>query len=200
MKSLGVTGGIGSGKTTVCRMLEGMGAEVFYADAEARRLMNDDAELRKELVAAFGERVYDAAGRLDRAYLAREVFGDSERLARLNGLVHPRVRRALQERKAGAAHRGAPLLVYEAALIYETGGERYVDAVAVVQAPVALRIERVTTRDGVEAHQVEARMQHQLPPETLRERADFLIENDGDLEHLRRQTEALYRRMVVRSE
>ncbi len=196
MKSLGVTGGIGSGKTTVCRMLEEMGAEVFYADAEAKRLMNEDPELRKGLVAAFGESVYNEAGRLDRAYLAREVFGDDGRLARLNELVHPRVRQALLERKADAAHRGVPLLVYEAALIYETGGEAYVDAVAVVQAPIDVRIDRVKARDGVAAEQVEARMRHQLPPETLRERADFLLENDGDLEHLRRQTEALYRRMT----
>ncbi|MEZ4700695.1 MAG: dephospho-CoA kinase [Rhodothermales bacterium] len=196
MKTIGVTGGIGSGKTTVCRMLETMGAEVFYADAEAKRLMNEDPALRAGLIAAFGAETFMEDGRLDRAYLARQVFGDEERLATLNGLVHPRVREALVARKAEAAQRGAPLLVYEAALIYETGGDAYVDAVAVVHAPERARLERVAARDGVDEGQIRARMQHQLPPATLRRRADILIENDGDLEDLRRQAEALFRRMT----
>lgn len=196
MRTLGITGGIGSGKTTVCRFLEELGAEVFYADAEARRLMQEDETLRRQLVEAFGAAVYDEQGRLDRRYLAGRVFGNEAELARLNALVHPRVRQALMDRQVDAARRQVALLVYEAALIYETGGEAYVDAVAVVHAPEQERIRRVAERDQVEAEAVRARIRHQLPPEELRRRADVLIENDGDLGHLRRQAEMLYRKMT----
>lgn len=196
MKTLGVTGGIGSGKTAVCRLFEALGARVFYADAEAKRLMHDEADARAEIVAAFGPQSYDAAGNLDRAYLAGQVFGDAERLAQLNAIVHPRVRRRLVAAKEAAARDGVSLLVYEAALIYETGGEHYVDAVAVVDAPVETRIARVVARDGVTPEAVRARLQHQLPPEELRRRADYLIENTGTLEDLRRQVEAVYEALL----
>ena len=197
MKTLGVTGGIGSGKTAVCRILEELGARVFYADAEAKRLMHTDAEARAEIVAAFGPESYDAEGRLDRAFLARQVFGDAARLARLNAIVHPRVRQALVEAKEQAARDGVDLLVYEAALIFETGGEAYVDAVAVVDAPVETRIRRVVERDGVTPDAVRARLQHQLPPEELRRRADYLIENTGSLEALRQDVEAVYHAVLA---
>lgn len=196
MKTLGVTGGIGSGKTTVCRLFEALGARVFYADLEARRLMEEDPALRADLVAAFGPDTYDAAGRLNRAALAAHVFGHAERLARLNALVHPRVFDAFAEARRRAEADGVPLLVHEAALIYESGGDRHLDAVAVVDAPAAARVARVVARDAVTAAQVEARMQHQLPPEELRRRADFVIENHGSLESLRHQVEQVYRALV----
>lgn len=193
MIRLGITGGIGSGKSTVCRMLEDLGARVFYADEEARRLMNEDPETRADLIAAFGEESYTRDGKLDRAYLAEQVFGNPRNVARINGIVHPRVRRALLETAARAEAEGVPLMVYEAALIFETGGDRVLDAVAVVDAPEAERIHRVTERDGVTDGQVRARMGHQLPPEELRRRADYIIENHGSLGDLRLQVEALYR-------
>ena len=193
MKTLGITGGIGSGKTTVCRMLEVLGARVFYADVEAKRLMQEDPAVRAEIREAFGEASYDAEGRLDRAYLAARVFGDEEAVARINGIVHPRVFAAFERARRQAERDGTALLVKEAALLYEAGGARHLDAVAVVDAPAAERIRRVTERDRVTADQVAARMGHQLPPEALRRRADYVLENDGSLDDLRRQVEALYR-------
>ncbi|GIV60608.1 dephospho-CoA kinase [Rhodocaloribacter litoris] len=198
VKTLGVTGGIGSGKTTVCRMLEALGARVFYADDEAKRIMAEDPAVRAELVDAFGPASYDAAGRLNRAYLAQQVFGDEANVARINAIVHPRVYAAFEQARRRAEADGVPLLVKEAALIFETGGDRHLDAVAVVDAPVEERIRRVAERDGATPGQVRARMAHQLPPEELRRRADFVIENDGDLAHLRRQVERLYRTMTGR--
>ena len=192
LRTLGVTGGIGSGKTTVCRMLENLGARVFYADLEAKRLMQDDTQTRAALVAAFGPETFDAEGRLDRARLAARVFGDEDELARLNGIVHPRVFRAFGAARAQAASDGVRLLVKEAALIFEVGGERHLDAVAVVAAPLDARIARVQTRDQSTPEQIKARMRHQLPQDELRRRADYVIENDGDLERLRRQVERLY--------
>lgn len=196
MKTLGVTGGIGSGKTAVCRILESLGARVFYADAVAKRIMQEDADARAEIAAAFGAESYDAAGRLDRAYLAERVFGDEEAVARINTIVHPRVFAAFEQAKAAATREGLPLLVQEAALIYESGADRHLDAVAVVDAPLDERVRRVSERDRVTPEQVLARVSHQLPPEELRRRADFVIENTGTLEALREQVRAVFAAMT----
>lgn len=197
MKTLGVTGGIGSGKTVVCRMLAERGARVFHADDEAKRLMQEDPALRAEIEAAFGPGSYDADGRLDRGYLAEQVFSSEENARRINALVHPRVGNAFEEAKAQAARDGVDLLVEEAALIFEAGAEARLDAVAVVDAPEEVRIDRVTARDGVSAEQVRARMARQLPSNELRRRADYVIDNAGSLDDLRRQAERLYRAVAA---
>ena len=199
-KTLGVTGGIGSGKTAVCRLFEALGARVFYADVEAKKLMEDDPEARAEIEAAFGPESYHADGRLNRAYLARHVFGRRENVARINAIVHPRVFRAFERAKAQAESDGLALLIHEAALIFEAGGDRHLDAVAVVDAPEAVRIDRVVARDGVNAEHVRARMRHQLPPAELRRRADYVIENTGTLEDLREHVERVYRAMTAGEE
>ena len=192
MRTLGVTGGIGSGKTTVCGFLEEQGARVFYADIEAKRLMRKDPDVRAAIVDAFGEAAYDEEGALDRAYLADRVFGDAEQLDRLNAIVHPHVFKAFEAAKARAADAEVSLLVHEAALLFEAGGDEHVDTTAAVVAPDANRIDWVAARDDVTPDQVRARMQHQLPQDELRERADHVIENDGSLDNLRRKSVDLY--------
>lgn len=192
MKTLGVTGGIGSGKTAACRILEALGARVFYADAVAKRLMHEDEALRAEIKNAFGAESYDAQGRLDRKHLAAVVFGSDENVETINALVHPRVREAFGAEKARAEADGAQLLVHEAALIYESGADAHLGAVAVVDAPEEVRVERAAARDGVPEKAVRARMGHQLPPAELRRRADFVIANGGSLADLRREVERVY--------
>ena len=192
MRTLGVTGGIGSGKTTVCGFLEEQGARVFYADIEAKRLMREDPDVQAAIVDAFGEAAYDEEGALDRAYLADRVFGDAEQLDRLNAIVHPHVFKAFEAAKARATDAEVSLLVHEAALLFEAGGDEHVDTTAAVVAPDADRIDWVTARDDVTPDQVRARMQHQLPQDELRERADYVIENDGSLDDLRRKSVELY--------
>lgn len=192
MTTLGVTGGIGSGKTTVCGFLEEQGARVFYADIEAKRLMREDPDVRAAIVDAFGEAAYDEEGALDRAYLADRVFGNAEQLDRLNAIVHPHVFKAFEAAKARAVDEEVSLLVHEAALLFEAGGDEHVDATAAVVAPDADRIDWVTARDDVTPDQVRARIQHQLPQGELRERADYVIENDGSLDDLRRKSVELY--------
>ena len=192
MRTLGVTGGIGSGKTTVCGFLEEQGARVFYADIEAKRLMREDPDVQAAIVDAFGEAAYDEEGALDRAYLADRVFGDAEQLDRLNAIVHPHVFEAFEAAKARAADAEVSLLVHEAALLFEAGGDEHVDTTAAVVAPDADRIDWVTARDDVTPDQVRARMQHQLPQDELREQADYVIENDGSLDDLRRKSVELY--------
>ena len=195
-RTLGVTGGIGSGKTTVCHILEELGARVFYADDEGKRLLVDDPEAREEIVKAFGEDSYHRDGTLNRRYLAEEVFNDKRKLEKINSIVHPRVFERFNQERIRAEVDGVPLLVHEAALIFEAGGDKHLDAVAVVDAPKELRIDRVSRRDNVSREDVEARMSHQLPPEELRERADYVIPNDGDLEAVRRQVERVYREVT----
>ena len=190
--TLGVTGGIGSGKTTVCGFLEEQGARVFYADIEAKRLMQEDPDLRAAIVEAFGEGAYDEEGGLDREYLAGRVFGDEEQLERLNAIVHPHVFEAFEAAKEQAKEEDLSLLVHEAALLFEAGGDAHVDVTAAVVAPDADRIDWVTERDDVTPEQVQARMQHQLPQDELRARADYVIENDGSLNDLRRKSVELY--------
>src|SRR5690606_26232546 len=194
--TLGVTGGIGSGKTTVCRLFEELGARVFYADEEAKRLQVEDPEARREIVEAFGKESYLPSGELNRRYLAELVFNDDQKLDTINRIVHPRVFQRLQEARSRAEAEGVPLLVHEAALIYESGAQNYLDAVAVVHADEETRIHRVMERDGVPREAVLARMVKQLPAEELLERADFVIRNDGDVEELRRQVERVYEAMM----
>ena len=179
IRTLGITGGIGSGKTMVCRLLEERGFPVFYADKEAKKLMQEDEGVRAAIEAAFGAQSYASDGRLDRAYLAEQVFGNEEKLKRLNEIVHPRVFEAFEETKKEAARNGAELLVHEAALIFESGGDQHLDAVAVVEAPDEVRLRRVVERDNVTADQVRDRMGHQLPPAELCRRADYVINNSG---------------------
>jgi dephospho-CoA kinase len=190
--TLGVTGGIGSGKTTVCGFLEEQGARVFYADIEAKRLMQEESDVRAAIVEAFGEAAYTEDGALDRAYLADRVFGDAEQLERLNAIVHPHVFEAFEAAKERARDEDLSLLVHEAALLFEAGGDEHVDTTAAVVAPDTDRIEWVVERDDTSPSQVRARMEHQLPQDELRRRADHVIENDGTLEDLRRKSVDLY--------
>jgi len=192
MTTLGVTGGIGSGKTTVCGFLAEKGAKVFYADLEAKRLMTEHEGVRRDLIEAFGPESYADDGSLNRTYLAEAVFGTPENVERINAIVHPRVHEAFAEATERAREEGIDLLVHEAALIFESGGDAHLDAVAVVVAPDEDRIARVVERDDTSPEAVRARMGHQLSQDELRARADYVIENDGTLDDLRRKSVELY--------
>ncbi|MBX2818205.1 MAG: dephospho-CoA kinase [Rhodothermaceae bacterium] len=194
VKTLGVTGGIGSGKSAVCKELEELGAAVFSADQVAKHIMVSDPGAREEIIHAFGAESYLPDGALNRAYLAQTVFGDEAQVATINGIVHPRVFQAFQEQKK---HCKAPLLVHEAALIFESGGYKHLDAVLVVHAPLEIRIQRVIARDGASRQHVLDRMGHQLPAEELLRRADYVINNDSDLDTLRQRVQEFYNLYVA---
>lgn len=189
MRILGVTGGIGCGKSVVCAYLAQLGAEIFDADLTARNLMESDETVRQEVTRAFGKESYREDGSLNRKWLASQVFADETRLEELNGIVHPRVAQAfgiLRNRIQSG------LLVHEAALIYEAGAENRLDAVCVVTAPKELRIARVMARDRVSAEKVLARMSRQLSQEEKAGRADVVLVNDGDMAAARRKSRRLY--------
>jgi len=192
MYQLGLTGGIGSGKTLVCSILEKLGIPVYYADSAARRLMNSDEELSKNIVGIFGAEVYNGAS-LNRDLLARKVFGNQEMLAKLNAMVHPAVRKDY----SGwiESQKGAPYVVEEAAILFESGADRLLDGSVLVYAPEALRIQRVMKRDGVDEESVRSRMMHQMDEDKKKERADHIIYND-EKEMLLPQVIALHNKIL----
>ncbi len=176
MWKIGITGGIGSGKSTVCQVFEWLGIPVYYADVRAKWLMQYDAELRQAIMQLLGQDAYLPDGSLNRPYIAGVVFRDADTLQRLNQLVHPAVHRDA-EQWCLAQH--APYTLREAALLYESGGYRLMDKMIVVTAPEELRIQRVMARDGASREAVLARMAQQWPEAQKAALADYLIRNDG---------------------
>ncbi len=176
MYCVGVTGGIGSGKSLVCSILDKLGVPVYSADAEARRLMNSDRDLRDAIVQMFGNGAY-SGDVLNRKFLAQSVFGNQEKIAQLNGLVHPVVGRDFK--RWAALQREAPYVVEEAAILFESGAHKRMDLSVLVYAPRELRISRVMERDQVDREDVLKRMGHQMSEEELAHMAGHLIYNDG---------------------
>lgn len=174
---IGITGGIGSGKTTVCQIFASLGIPVYYADDRAKWLMGNDPQLIATLKDAFGEKTYTEQGTLDRAYLAELVFNNQEQLDILNSIVHPAVRE--DGIRWDEQHQDTPYTLREAALLYESGIYQLLDQIITVTAPEALRIQRVMERDGLREEQVKARMDKQWPEEKKVALADFVIHNDG---------------------
>lgn len=174
MKKIGITGAIGSGKTTVCKMFEVLGTPVYYADDRAKYLMNHNKDLKEKIKALFGKKAYHRNGRLNRANLASIVFKDKAKLKALNALVHPAVH---ADSESWFKAQKGKYAIKEAALIFETKGEKYLDKVLVVAAPEKIRIERVMGRDGVTEAQVKARMKNQFSQATKLKKADIVIHN-----------------------
>jgi dephospho-CoA kinase len=173
MKKVAITGGIGSGKSTVCDVLRVLGVPVFHADAEAKLLYSLPA-VRNAVIAAFGEGMY-VGDVVDRQALAERVFHDPEALARLNSILHPAVRERF---RTWAAEHQAPYVVMEAAILAETGGAKAFDHVVVVSAPEEVRLARVMKRDGLEEEAVRSRMRNQATEEERLRIADTVIIND----------------------
>jgi len=175
MYRVGITGGIGSGKSLVCSVLEKFGIPVYYADTEARRLMNTDQELQRAIEETFGTEAYKD-GELDRKWVGSRVFGDPQLLKKLNQLVHPVVKRDFENWSKGRMD--VPYLVEEAAILFESGASRSMNMTVLIYAPGPLRIKRVMERDGVSRAEVERRMVHQMDDEKKKELADRVIFND----------------------
>lgn len=176
MLKVGVTGGIGSGKSTVCSIFEQLGIPVYYADTKAKELMTTNPSLIAELKKTFGEDIYDAEGQLIRPLLAQIVFNDKTKLEKLNSLVHPAVKEGF---KQWADEQTSPYVIKEAALMFESGSYKDVDYIVTVSAPKNLRVLRVVERDGAAPADVKKRMAGQLSEKDRLERADFVIKNDG---------------------
>ena len=191
MKKIGITGGIGSGKTTVCKIFESLGIPVYYADDRAKALMTEDEDLIKNVKALLGEKAYSEKGELNRPYVANIVFNDAAKLQQLNALVHPAV--AKDGIRWQQSQSLVPYTLKEAALLIESGGYRALDYLVTVWAPKEVRLQRVLQRDGVTREEVEARMDKQLSEFEKLKIADFVIINDGE-KSLVEQVVKLHRR------
>lgn len=173
---VGVTGGIGSGKTTVCRLFSILGIPVYSADDRAKWLMGNNSNLKKAISSEFGEKSFLEDGSLNRAFLAEEVFSDPEKVKRINSLVHPAVG---EDFKNWANSQTAPYLIKEAALLFESGSSKELDFVINVSSPLKIRVARVLLRDP---HRSEEQVNHiidqQMPDEQKNELADYVIKNN----------------------
>ncbi|MEL6970579.1 MAG: dephospho-CoA kinase [Bacteroidota bacterium] len=190
---VGITGGIGSGKTTTCKLFELLGIPVYYADDRAKWLMQHDENLIAQLRDSFGDQVYNSEGQLDRAYLAGIVFNDRSQLDILNGIVHPAVR--ADGIVWDEEHTATPYTLREAALLYESGIYQLLDKIITVTAPEALRIERVMQRDKVDEAAVRARIDKQWPEDQKVALADFVVHNDGQ-QSLIRQVYDIHQQLI----
>lgn len=174
MLRVGLTGGIGSGKSTIASIFEVLGIPVYYADAAAKRLMNSDGALRTAIIEAFGADSYDQHG-LNREYLSSVVFSDPMQVEKLNAIVHPAT---LKDADDWMKRQEAPYIVKEAALMFESGANKYLDYVIGVRAPEALRIHRTISRAGITEEEVRSRMKNQMDEEKKMGLCDFIVVND----------------------
>ncbi len=193
---VGITGGIGSGKTTVCKMFEDLGIPVYYADDRAKYLMHHEHHLIDEIKKHFGDDVYEN-GRLNRKVLADRVFNDKAKVALLNSLVHPAVFRDTERWVEDQKEKKVPYVLKEAALLVETGSYKALDKLIVVTAPLHVRIERVTQRDDTTTADIEARMRNQLSDEEKVKLADFVVVNDDGLEQLRAEVLRIHEAILL---
>lgn len=191
MLKVGITGGIGSGKSLVSKILSTKNFPVFYSDNEGKRILAEDQDAKQELIQLFGPRVFNK-GVLNRSYLSGLVFNNPEALEKLNGVVHPRVRskfeRFIQESSS-------PIVFNEAAILFETGGYKNFDKVILVTSPNSLRIERVMERDRVSEQEVRARMSAQWEDDQKLPLADYVITND-EKESLLSQVDEILKSLI----
>ena len=197
MLRIGITGGIGSGKTTVARIFEVLGIPVYYADDAAKRLMNEDVALKQQVIGLFGNEVYDN-GRLNRSKLASLVFDNPEKLSQLNKIVHPATIADAEnwmyqaEKNAGDK---IPYAIKEAALIFESGAQGNLDFVIGVDAPVELRLQRAMSRDNTSREAVMKRMEKQMDEKQKMSLCHFIITNNEE-QLLIPQVTALHGKLV----
>ncbi len=194
MLKIGLTGGIGSGKSTAARAFEVLGVPVYYADDAAKRLMNDDVNLKQKVKAAFGEDIY-SDGFLNKKKLADIVFSDPEKLAHLNSFVHPAT---IKDAANWMSQQTASYCIKEAALIFESGANQQLDYVIGVSTPFPQRIQRTMQRDGASREDVMSRMEKQLDENIKMKLCDFVLTN-ADREMLLPQILELHEKLLTLS-
>ncbi|MCD6355320.1 MAG: dephospho-CoA kinase [Prolixibacteraceae bacterium] len=173
---VGITGGIGSGKTTICRVFQLLGIPVFEADNVAKELLNSNREIKKSLIRLFGKDIYNSYGEINRKMLASIIFNDDIQLNKVNNLIHPAVK---QEFSKWLEMQNTPYVIHEAAILFESGFYKMMDFTILVSAPEEERLARVMKRDDISAKLVKERMARQWPEEKKRELATVEICNDN---------------------
>jgi len=195
---IGLTGGLGTGKTTVAEMLREKGAVVINADQLGHQVYEPGRPAYREIIEAFGPQVVGEDGAIDRRRLAQVVFADPQALARLNRITHPRIREAIRERLAQLARDGAQVVVLEAALLLEAGWDDLVDEVWVTMAPPEVAAQRAAARSGLPLEEAMARIRAQMDNEERARRAQVVIDTGRPLEETRRQVEEEWQKLMAR--
>ena len=176
MLKVGITGGIGSGKSTVCDIFSSLGIPVFNADQETKQLYVESAELRAQLINAFGQNVFLPSGEINKPFLSEKLKVDEGRNT-LNSIVHPFV---FERFKLWSEEQNSPYVIKEAAILFESGADKTVNKSILVTAPIDIRVNRVISRDGRTAEEVQSIMNNQWPESRLRDLVDFVVVNDGN--------------------
>ena len=198
MSVYGLTGGIGAGKSTVANMFQESGIPVVLADDVGREVASKGSDGLAEIVGSFGPDVLDSNGELDRRKLGTLIFNDPDRRRELEGILHPRVRDQSRELFSQLEQAGNQIVVYESALLYETQRHTEMRGVILVTASEEQRIARVRSRDGSEEEAVRQRIKAQMDDEEKRGLADYIIENNGDLQALRLEVDSLIEQLLGR--
>jgi len=193
MLVIGVTGNLGTGKTTVCQMLVDLGARHIEADEVGHEVLQQDKQARKQIVAAFGKSILNSSGEIDRDKLAKLVFDDKAALARLNRITHPRILRLVKQKIEEYRKAGAGVVVIEAALLIEAGWKSQVDQLWVTTAPEATIVKRLMKSRGMSEEQILDRLRAQMPQEEKTKQADAVINTDCPMEALRTRITALWK-------
>jgi dephospho-CoA kinase len=192
-----ITGGIGCGQTTVAQFFQKFGAKVINADLIAKNIVDRDPEVKREIQKVFGNRVFFRNGRVNRKLLGQLAFEDESRLRNLNKIVHPRMVSQVIEEIEGARDTGKfPIIVIDAALIYEINLEHTFDAVVVVASPISNRITWIKARDGLSEKEIHDRINRQIPVEDKTKWADFVIHNNSSLEQLEQRAKFVYEKLL----
>ncbi len=176
MLKIGITGGIGSGKTHVCKLLETIGISVFYSDMVGKDLTNNNLTIKNKMIELLGDEAYKN-DLLNSKYVASKVFDDKTLLQKINSIIHPAVFLAFEE--WCKSHADEKVVVAESAVLFESGFNKYMDKTIVVTAPLQLRISRIMNRDKMTYPEVEARINNQLSDDEREAKADYIIKNDG---------------------
>ena len=175
MLKIGLTGGIGAGKTTVAHIFEILGIPIYFADDAAKKLMNENEHLRQEIIKNFGSESY-IDGKLNKSFLAEAIFSDPEKTLLINSIIHPAT---IADAEKWFQKQQGPYAIKEAALIFEANAENNLDLIIGVSSPLEMRLQNVMKRDGITLEAVEKRMQHQMEENKKMERCDFIINNNG---------------------
>ena len=192
MLVIGLTGGIGTGKSEVAGLLQSLGAEVINADQVGHEAYTPNSESWREVVNAFGEEILQPDGQIDRKRLGGIVFSNPEQLDKLNAIMHPRMARMVGDKIEVLRNKGAPAVVVEAAVLFEAGWDSLVDEVWTTDSPVELVVERLQTRNGMGEEEVRRRINSQMDRSERIERSDLVVDNSGDVTSLGETVKALW--------
>ena len=196
MKVIGLTGGIATGKSTVASLLRELGAKVIDADDLAREIVQPGQEAWKETVDAFGSEILRQDKTIDRETLRKKIFQDEAARKKLESITHPRIRALAQARIQQLATEEADLIVYEAPLLFENQVHLWLRPVILVACDLEIQKRRLRERDGLDEEEIQRHLQAQMPLQEKRKLADFIIENNGDIEDLRRQVRQVWQKIT----